>query len=160
MLSTKIITEARSWIGTNFHHQGRIKLSDIHQGGCDCIGLIMGVSAHLNLISRQGDSLTNYDVTDYSPLPSGDHLYQQLALHFHELPPDSSIIDGDIGLFSFTKNPQHVAFFTSNAATLIHAYLSVGKVTEHIYDQRWQRRLVTRFRFAQCCDEILIHSKT
>jgi NlpC/P60 family putative phage cell wall peptidase len=34
----KIITEARSWIGTPYHHQAALK-----GVGCDCLGLVRGV---------------------------------------------------------------------------------------------------------------------
>jgi hypothetical protein len=33
------IAQARTWIGTPFHHQGRLK-----GVGCDCLGLIVGVA--------------------------------------------------------------------------------------------------------------------
>src|SRR3569833_631271 len=35
---TAIVTEARSWIGTRYRHQGSMK-----GVGCDCLGLVRGV---------------------------------------------------------------------------------------------------------------------
>ena len=43
MLVEKIIAEAHSWLGTKFKHQGRIKKTDNDSGGCDCLGLIIGL---------------------------------------------------------------------------------------------------------------------
>ena len=39
-----IVTEATSWVGTPFQHQGRTKGP---HGGVDCVGLIIGVSKNL-----------------------------------------------------------------------------------------------------------------
>ncbi|MBL0320066.1 MAG: hypothetical protein IPP74_12385 [Alphaproteobacteria bacterium] len=40
----KIISQARTWLGTPFHHQARLKGK-----GCDCLGLIVGVADELGL---------------------------------------------------------------------------------------------------------------
>jgi cell wall-associated NlpC family hydrolase len=39
-----IVRQARTWIGTPFHHQARLKSK-----GCDCLGLIVGVVDELGL---------------------------------------------------------------------------------------------------------------
>jgi len=39
----QIILQARTWLGTKYHHQGRLKKSKAGAGGVDCIGLIIGV---------------------------------------------------------------------------------------------------------------------
>lgn len=56
----KIISEAKTWLGTDFHHQRRVKISINHCGGCDCIGLIIGVATALNLRSKTGNLLIDY----------------------------------------------------------------------------------------------------
>ena len=38
-MNDAIVTCARSWIGTRFHHQGRLKKTQSHKGGVDCLGL-------------------------------------------------------------------------------------------------------------------------
>lgn len=40
---TRIIAEARAWIGTPYRHQGSLK-----GVGCDCLGLVCGVWRALN----------------------------------------------------------------------------------------------------------------
>ena len=37
-MSSRIVREARSWIGTPYRHQGALK-----HAGADCLGLIRGV---------------------------------------------------------------------------------------------------------------------
>ena len=36
--SAKIVAQARSWLGTPYHHQARLK-----GVGCDCLGLLRGL---------------------------------------------------------------------------------------------------------------------
>src|SRR5258705_11857517 len=52
------ITEALTWEGTPYRHQGRLK-----GVGVDCIGLLVGVAHALGL--------TDYDLTDYDKRPDG-----------------------------------------------------------------------------------------
>ena len=40
--SERVTAEARDWRGTPYRHQGRRK-----GGGCDCIGLVLGVWRHV-----------------------------------------------------------------------------------------------------------------
>jgi hypothetical protein len=60
------LTEAKSWLGTQYHHQGRLKKSDTHKGGVDCIGLVIGICANLGM-----NEIVTADRTDYSPNPTG-----------------------------------------------------------------------------------------
>ncbi|MEM7616757.1 MAG: NlpC/P60 family protein [Pseudomonadota bacterium] len=149
-----IIEQARAWLGTKFHHQGRLKRDRYDKGGCDCIGLIMGVSSELDIKSKQGGRLADYDQLDYNLQPDGHSLYENLAEHLVEI-AISEIKKADILLFSFDKMPQHVAFYDYNSTTytgyLIHCYYKIRCVTEHIYDKSWQDKLVTAFRFSQLC---------
>ena len=74
-----IVAEARSWIGTAFKHQGRMKKSYGNRGGCDCIGLIVGVAKVLQLSSGQGWMLDYYDNRHYHRLPHGNDLCDHLG---------------------------------------------------------------------------------
>ncbi len=146
----KIITEAKTWLGTDFYHQGRVKISINHCGGCDCIGLIIGVATALNLRSKTGNLLIDYDSQNYSNMPDGDNLRHQLSQHLLEKGNNiNSAQTGDVALFSFTKNPQHLAIIDKQADELfiIHAYSVVGKVYYHRLDSKWQQRLVQIYSF-------------
>lgn len=133
-----IVCQARTWKNTRFHHQGRVK-----GVGCDCIGLVLGVANELGLVSRKSaTALTQFDRKDYSMLPDGKQLQAALAEHL-QLVDEAKV--GDVGLFYFDKNPQHVGIFgdyPDGGLSLIHCYRSVGKVVEHRFDEGWQKRLV------------------
>ncbi|MFP3017550.1 MAG: hypothetical protein ACEY3E_01265 [Candidatus Tisiphia sp.] len=93
MISGKdIAAEARTWLGTKYHHQGRLKKSYASNGGVDCIGLIMGVAMELRLVGADGKLLAKFDETSYSPHPDGVRLKQFLDLHLKNFEEDKSTI--------------------------------------------------------------------
>ena len=69
-----IVTQARTWIGTPFHHQARLKGK-----GCDCLGLIVGVVDELGLKDKHGQPLAGYDEVTYSKEPDGAYLTEKLT---------------------------------------------------------------------------------
>lgn len=149
-IQKSIIQEARSWTGTKFHHQGRVKKSSVSLGGCDCLGLVMGVAKTLDLKDMYGVNIVDLDEKNYPSSPNGKYLYIKLTQHFKEKNV-SDIAAGDIALFSFVKNPQHLAIIgercygAANHYTLIHSYSVNGFVCEHILDTKWLNRLVAVF---------------
>jgi hypothetical protein len=175
LLQNAILNEARSWINTAFHHQGRVKAQGGSKGGCDCIGLIIGVAKNLKLASRQRENgksimLFEFDETDYPRLPTEHKLYQALDTHFYEIEL-YSIKPADILLFCIDGNYQHVGIVSTyhndqlgvipsdilnrTKATLpiptngiIHSYARARKVVEHRLDEDWQKKAVHAFRFA------------
>ncbi len=126
-----VVAEARSWLGTPFHHQGRLKGI-----GGDCIGLVIGVANALNI--------SDYNITNYSRLPNGDLLKGLLELHLDKVAIADRQI-GDIGLFKFEREPQHVGVFSDIG--IIHNYQQVKQCVEHGFDSVWQQRLLAVFRF-------------
>ena len=50
------LREARSWVGTRYVHQGRVKRNAHNLGGCDCLGLLVGVVRELRMLSDVRDS--------------------------------------------------------------------------------------------------------
>lgn len=167
-----IIPTARQWIGTGFHHQGRTKRTEKHAGGCDCIGLIMGVAAELGLRSRQGMLFSELDQTNYSRYPDGirllevfrEHLYERDWGTYPQTPAASRSAEasgsstyntcssGDIALFAFDHQPQHVGFladYPSGGVSLIHSYLKAKQVVEHRLEASWEQRIVGIFGFEE-----------
>ena len=142
-----IVAQARTWLGTRFHHQGRLKANAEHKGGVDCLGLIVEVSRELGIIDKNGGLLASHDMTDYSWLPSGDALKSKLS-ELLSVVSTKDIKDGDIGLFTLDNNPQHVAIFASSneGYTLIHAYAPSRKVVEVNFDDFWRMHLHAVFR--------------
>ncbi len=146
----RIVEEARSWMGTAFHHQGRVKKTEKHKGGCDCIGLIIEVARALKIMGKDGRLLAEADVSGYGRLPDGQRLYRQLQQHLEEIPL-RAVQPADVMLFCFDQNPQHVGLVSAYGEEghfgLIHCYLQVRKVVEHRLDAVWQEKYVAAFRF-------------
>ena len=111
MTSEAIVTEARSWVGTPYLHQGRRKGQ-----GVDCIGLVVGVAPSL--------CITVKDRADYAQQPAKGELQKELDRHGFRI-PFTARQAGDILLMRFSTEPQHVAIFTGQS--IIHAYQNVGK---------------------------------
>lgn len=140
-----IIRAARGWLGTPFHHQGRVK-----GVGCDCLGLIVGVARELELTDAKGILLADYDQPNYSPLPDGRGLKTAVSLHLLELPSIGEASPGDVFLFRFQENPQHVGILATlpdGDSSIIHCYSNIGKVIEHRLNDTWRRLIVAAYRF-------------
>lgn len=145
MMSSEIVKEARTWLGTPFHHQARTK-----QVGCDCIGLVASVAKSCGLKAKDGSYLRHHDCTDYTKLPVDYHLKNELAKLLHEKSTDE-IAQGNVLLFAFDAYPQHVGIVsqvTQNKMSMIHAYEKMGKVIEHPLDQFWQKKITHCFAFS------------
>lgn len=127
-----IVNEARKWLGTPYHHQGRVL-----GHGVDCIGLIVEVARALNL--------TDKDAMDYGRMPDGNRLISMLREHAGKEKKISEADPGDILLFRFIRQPRHVAIMTDRG--IIHAYAQFGKVVEHRADDRFMQQAVCAFEF-------------
>lgn len=155
-----IVAQARSWLGTKYHHQGRLKRDDSDNlGGVDCVGLVMGIAKELALRSADNDRLlAEFDETGYSMHPDGVSLQSFLDKHLrcvkvsaHETVV-SKIRPGDVLLFKLFEYPQHVGIATNCASSsigFIHCYSGSGQVVEHLLSPAWQRMLVAAYRFKQ-----------
>lgn len=127
-----ILAEARTWTGTPFHHQGRLK-----GVGVDCLGLVVGVGRSLGLSQADG--------TGYPRQPDGrallagmDAAYQRLVLGRQK--------PGDILVFRIRMAPQHLALLTEQGG-MIHVHAAVGRVVETGLDAGWAARLVAAHRY-------------
>ncbi len=141
MFRERVVREARSWIGTRFHHQGRCKKTEAHKGGVDCIGLIVGVA--------QSVGFEVQDETDYSRQPQGSRLSDAMYLYLNPIPL-SEVKAGDVLLFTFEKDPQHVGIvseLSGGELGLIHAYREARGVVEHRLDDHWWKKATHAFAF-------------
>lgn len=138
-----IVTEARTWLGTRFHHQARIK-----GVGCDCLGLVVGVVDQLQLRNAAGELLSSFDEVNYSRLPDGAYLTEKLAALLHEVPFEE-MLPGDLALFDIKGNPQHLAILTDYEASIgmIHCFAPAHRVVEHRLDDEWKSKLVKVYRW-------------
>lgn len=140
MNSTQIaqmIAAARRCLGTPFHHQGRQP-----RFGIDCIGLIV--------VALRAAGMQVNDYSDYSRRPDGKSLIA--ALTEHGAQPVSKIEPGDILLFRYDNQPQHVALATE-PDRMIHSFAVAGQVVETPIGDYWRRRLNGIYRFSQIKEE-------
>lgn len=126
-----MLAATRACIGTPFHHQGRTAGS-----GLDCIGLVV--------IGLRAAGILVRDKTDYGRRPDGKSLAEALLSHGAVLV--DAMRAGDIVLFRYDGQPQHVALATSDT-TMIHSFAPAGKVVETSIGDYWLRRLVGIYRF-------------
>jgi cell wall-associated NlpC family hydrolase len=131
----RVVTEARSWEGTPFRHQGR------RRGvGVDCAGVVIGVARAL--------CLPHEDWRGYARIPDGHRLEQILERNL--VPCGRDLAVGRVALFRFSELPQHVGIITAHPGGgwgLIHSYARMGRCEETRLDERWLRRLVRVYRW-------------
>ncbi len=133
-LKNEIVKQARTWMGTPFVHQGRVKGE-----GCDCLGLIIGVGKECG-VKIQNRPIDDFDNRTYSKTPDGKFLKLQLDELLNKK-NRSEAKPGDIFLMNFGGNPQHLGIFSdypnSPAMAIIHCYSQSGKVVEHRLNDFW-----------------------
>ena len=129
----QIVAEARTWLGTPFHHQARLKGI-----GADCAGVVGMTGAALGLISAS--DIPN----DYAKQPNAKEMERVLEEKLDRIPPAEAKI-GDVLHFAFDRDPQHVAILTD--VGIIHSYAQVRKCVEHSFDDTWKARLRGAYRF-------------
>lgn len=125
----QVVAAARNWLGTPFHHQGRL-----NGVGVDCAGVVICVAAELGL--------TAFDVDGYGHRPDSRELEQLCHAQMRRIPVDSAR-PGDVLLFEIDRQPQHLAFLTD--AGMLHAYAPLRRVVEHNIDAQWTARIVAAF---------------
>lgn len=129
-----ITAEARKYLGTPFHHQGRLLGK-----GIDCVGLIACVGRALGLV--------DYDYTTYPRQPVKDLLLAELDRCLDAIRVED-VEEGDLFVFWLAPRlrlPQHVAFSTNKG--IIHTYADVGRVVEHGLTEKWVKRICAAYRF-------------
>lgn len=140
----KRIQLAREWVELEvpFHHLGR------HVHGADCVGLLvhaMGYPQHM--------------VPAYPRDPYEGKLERTLGAIFG--PPvaaggaqgvqAATLLPGDVVAMAYGRPVRHVGIVAQHPAypehlSLIHTDSNVGKVTEHILDESWLRRIKLVYR--------------
>lgn len=125
-----VALHACRYIGVSYAHKGRSR------HGLDCIGLVIVTGKDLGLLP------TDLEEEDYGSPPDPAHL-RFVMTRF--LQPGSADTVGDVLLFRFVREPQHLAIRTEYG--LVHCYARVGRVVHTTFDPTWRRRLVAAYRF-------------
>lgn len=130
----KFMLAIQSMKGTKFKHQGRVPGVAV-----DCVGLVV--------CALRAAEYPVKDLSGYSRVPSNGQLMLAILAHCNPI-NFTAIAVGDLMLFNFGHEPQHVAIVTGlDPVVLSHAYSEVGGVVENGFDLTWQQRLVGCFRF-------------
>jgi NlpC/P60 family putative phage cell wall peptidase len=137
-----IITEARTWVGTPYVHQGRTK-----KFGTDCIGLLIGVMHEIGAIDQEGVDWVVREFGSYKRLPKGNSLARGVGQFMPEVMLTQKQ-PGDVILVSMDGLPRHCAIYTYDN-TLIHAYLEAKKCVETRYAHYWKRMSLCAFRLSE-----------
>ena len=113
-----VVAEARSWIGTPYHHQ-----ADIKGAGVDCAMILVRVWVDLGLVPA----------FDPRPYPIDWHLHQAEERYLAQLQARAVFVDaplpGDIVVWRYGRTFSHAGIVTQ-WPRVVHAYHPAGIVEE------------------------------
>jgi NlpC/P60 family putative phage cell wall peptidase len=137
-MRTHIVSLARSWLGTPYHHQASLRGI-----GCDCIGLVRGIWR--DLYGTEPQRLPAY-TRDWAEGSARETLLDAARRHLLELPP-SEARPGDVLVFRWRRGAmaKHCAILSTRTA-MIHA-LEGARVSEVSLSAWWCRHLTAVFSF-------------
>lgn len=133
----EVVAAARTWVGTRYSHQQRVK-----QVGVDCVGLILGVGIELGLMGDDTDELFAR-FKGYSRVPNPRRMQEGMEL-FLDPTIRTKHTPGAIGWLQWRDDlPMHLAIMATfeGRPTMIHSYSFAGKCVEHTFDELWESRL-------------------
>ena len=138
---TAIVAEARTWLGTPWHHQASRK-----GVGTDCIGLVGGVALALG-IPEAARWATDPRWKGYGRTPDPRVLTDACRELLDPISLDSVAL-GDVLVMRFERDPQHFALVSQiDPMYIIHAYAQARRVVENRVDRLWRSRIVQAYRF-------------
>lgn len=133
-----IVAEARSWVGTPYHHQASLKGI-----GCDCLGLLRGIWR-----SRHGpepEVIPAYS-RDWTEARCDETLLEAGRRHLIPIPAAEP---GDVLIFRMRAEAvaKHAGILVA-PSRFVHAQERVGTV-EVSLSPWWRRRIAGTFRFPE-----------
>lgn len=138
MTRNQIIKEARSWLGTPYQHQAKVK-----GVGVDCAMLIAEIGNNLGLIDPD-KKVPNYSKQWH--LHNKEEKLKDILLDYGFLEiPLSEAKTGDVLGFKYGRVMSHLAI-RSPRDKIIQASMEHRKVTESTYDDM-KSHLITAFKF-------------
>jgi NlpC/P60 family putative phage cell wall peptidase len=135
-----VITEARTWLGTRFHHQAQVK-----GHGCDCVGLVLGAAEPFGW---RPDPEQWKQFRNYARVPNPQKMLK--ALNLFMLPVTKDLQIGDVFYMEWKRAlPTHVAIVAefNGVPTLIHALAEAGSVVENHFVDPWPGRVHSAWRY-------------
>jgi len=139
MTRLEVILEARSWLGTPFSHQGRVKGEKV-----DCIGIVVEVGRAMDIVDLTGVEKYN----GYSRLPYLHTLRHACDEYFIKI-RRSEVEPGDILMMGYGRDLEGHLAIMSIDDKFIHASClrAVNKVCEQTIDQKWEQRVMGCYRY-------------
>lgn len=131
MNADEFVRTARGYLGVPYRHQGR------DRSGLDCGGLWICACRDMGL--NIDNDLINYPTfPNFVDIASVIEAYAD-RIQFQQIQP------GDVVLLRIAGRPQHFAIVTDMG--LLHVNQIDGRVVEHAFDKKWQRRYKQGYRF-------------
>jgi len=137
--SDAIVSAARGWLGTPYHHQGSVR-----GAGCDCLGLIRGVWRAL--YGPEPEAMPAY-TRDWGNATGSETLIAAACRHLTRLDDVACAAPGDVLVFRMRDRgvAKHAGILITDDH-MIHAQEALG-VVEVPLGLWWRRRAVAAFRF-------------
>lgn len=124
-----VSTIARSYVGSPFYTDGRIKGKAI-----DCLGIVVCVAWDLGW---KGPACTEFRLKPAKQaLEEAERVFQLVPL---KEPVAGALLVIQLG--SKRRSVDHFALLTTSN-TIIHAHDGLGKVVEHTFDDSWRARVI------------------
>jgi cell wall-associated NlpC family hydrolase len=142
-----VVKEARSWIGTAYHHMGTCKVRRegdqiIDRGGVDCATLLACVYANVGLIPAEP---VPYYPRDWHMHRSAER-YLNTVLRWAMEITEAQAAPGDVVLYRFGRVFAHAAIIvTPGWPKIVHSRWGSGLVHEDDGDQAELRDRPRRF---------------
>ena len=138
---TDVVSVARSWIGTPYHHQASLRGS-----GCDCLGLVRGVFREL--YGYEAELVPAYG-RDWSEMGGDETLLDAGRRH---LVVSDERNAGDVLVFRLKRDAlaKHMAIYVGDGR-MIHA-VENAPVCEVELGRWWARHIAECFKFPGCID--------
>jgi NlpC/P60 family putative phage cell wall peptidase len=131
-----LLSEARSWLGTPWHHQAAVK-----GAGCDCIGFVRGVAEpFIGKVDHRMDYAATWPLYRAEQL-----LYAEFKARAKEIRPERAK-PGDVLLFGVGKGPAHHCGYLAENDRLLHCYREAGQVVEQDLTDFWRSKIRHAFR--------------
>ena len=133
-----IVAEARSWIGTPYHHQASLK-----DAGCDCLGLVRGIWRAF--YGAEPEHLPGYS-PDWGERGGDEPIIAAARRHMIEI-RTTEAHPGDVLVFRIRRGriAKHTGVMTA-PGRFVHAQEG-GPVSEVPLSPWWRRRVAAAFRF-------------
>lgn len=132
-----LVTQARRWIGTPYHHRAAVRGI-----GCDCLGLLRGVWGAV--FGTEVADLPRY-TGDWGDITGVEELLEGVAAHLRRV-PRAQALPGDVLIFRMRDGriAKHCGILTTGSA-FVHAW-EATPVIEVVLSDWWEARIVAVFR--------------